>query len=146
MFDVLKRDLVLTRVPVSKPTWRRMTETFANDILDCNIKTYILFSFTLSEIFPVDIVITTPNAPRLHREVNRSYENYLTLFRQQHFICQWPRAAHKMPTTVDTWLSWIRASWYNYENNQQDALYRLIYYSNSALHVSTTVVILQIDF
>jgi hypothetical protein len=24
---------------------------------------------------------------------------------------------------------------YNYENNQQDALYRLIYYSKSALHV-----------
>jgi hypothetical protein len=33
------------------------------------------------------------------------------------------------------WRSWIRASWYNYENNQQDALYRLIYYSKSALHV-----------
>ena len=30
----------------------------------------------------------------------------------------------------------IRASWYNYEDNQQDALYRLIYYSKSALHVS----------
>jgi len=34
-----------------------------------------------------------------------------------------------------TWLSWIRASWYNYENNQQDDLYRLIYYSKSAVHV-----------
>ena len=80
-----------------------MTETFANDILDCNIKTYIHFSFTLSEIFPVDIVITTPNAPRFHREVNRSCENYLTLFRQQNdFTCQWPTAAHKMPTTVQT--------------------------------------------
>jgi len=33
------------------------------------------------------------------------------------------------------WCSWIRASWYNYENNPQAALYRLIYYSNSALHV-----------
>ena len=29
--------------------------------------------------------------------------------------------------------------WYNYENNQQDALYRLIYYSKSALHVSGDV-------
>jgi len=28
---------------------------------------------------------------------------------------------------------------YNYENNQQDALYRLIYYSKSALHVSGNV-------
>jgi hypothetical protein len=28
---------------------------------------------------------------------------------------------------------------YNYENNQQDALYRLIYYSKSALHVSGDV-------
>jgi hypothetical protein len=27
----------------------------------------------------------------------------------------------------------------NYENNQQDALYRLIYYSRSALHVSGDV-------
>jgi len=27
----------------------------------------------------------------------------------------------------------------NYENNQQDALYRLIYYSKSALHVSGDV-------
>jgi len=33
------------------------------------------------------------------------------------------------------WRSWIRASWYNYEKNQQDALYRLIYYSRSSLHV-----------
>jgi hypothetical protein len=33
------------------------------------------------------------------------------------------------------WISWIRASWYNYENNQQAALYRLIYYSKSALRV-----------
>ena len=38
-----------------------------------------------------------------------------------------------------TWRSWIRASWYNYENNQQDALCRLIYYSSSALHVSGDV-------
>jgi len=28
---------------------------------------------------------------------------------------------------------------HNYENNQQDALYRLIYYSKSALHVSGDV-------
>jgi hypothetical protein len=28
---------------------------------------------------------------------------------------------------------------YNYENNQQDALYRLIYYSKSVLHVSGDV-------
>ena len=38
-----------------------------------------------------------------------------------------------------TWRLWIRASWYNYENNQQDALHRLIYYSKSALHVSGDV-------
>ena len=37
------------------------------------------------------------------------------------------------------WCSWICASWYNCENNQQDALYRLIYYSKSALHVSGDV-------
>jgi hypothetical protein len=37
------------------------------------------------------------------------------------------------------WRLWIRASWYNYENNQQDALYRLIYYAKSALHVSGDV-------
>jgi len=30
----------------------------------------------------------------------------------------------------------IKNMQYNYENNQQDALYRLIYYSKSALHVS----------
>jgi len=41
--------------------------------------------------------------------------------------------------TFFAWRSWIRASWYNYENNQQDALYRLIYYSRSALHVSGDV-------
>ena len=35
--------------------------------------------------------------------------------------------------------SWIRASWYNYENNQHDALHRLIYYSKSVLHVSGDV-------
>jgi hypothetical protein len=38
-----------------------------------------------------------------------------------------------------TWRSWIHASWHNYENNQQDALFRLIYYSKSALHVSGDV-------
>jgi hypothetical protein len=35
-----------------------------------------------------------------------------------------------------------RVEWYlvtNYENDQQDALYRLIYYSKSALHVSGDV-------
>jgi hypothetical protein len=37
------------------------------------------------------------------------------------------------------WRSWIRASWYYYKNNQQDALYRFIYYSKSALHVSGDV-------
>ena len=49
--------------------------------------------------------------------------------------------------------TWVRCCWlqllvnlmshgfkiYNYENNQQDALYRLIYYSRSALHVSGDV-------
>jgi hypothetical protein len=35
--------------------------------------------------------------------------------------------------------SWNRASRYNHENNKQDALYRLIYYSKSALHVSGDV-------
>jgi hypothetical protein len=38
-----------------------------------------------------------------------------------------------------TWPSRIRASWYNYENNKKDALYRLIYYFKSALHVSDDV-------
>jgi hypothetical protein len=33
----------------------------------------------------------------------------------------------------------INYIYYNYENNQQDALYRLIYYSKSALHVSGDV-------
>jgi hypothetical protein len=42
-------------------------------------------------------------------------------------------------TWLTTWHSWIRASWYKYENNQQDALWRLIYYSKSALHVSGDV-------
>jgi hypothetical protein len=37
------------------------------------------------------------------------------------------------------WCAWIRVSWYNDENNQQDALYRLIYWSKSALHVSADV-------
>jgi hypothetical protein len=41
--------------------------------------------------------------------------------------------------TTETWLSWIRASWYNHKNNQQHALYKLIYYSKSALHVSGDV-------
>ena len=30
----------------------------------------------------------------------------------------------------------LTAFWYNYESNQPDALYRLIYYSKSAPHVS----------
>jgi hypothetical protein len=33
----------------------------------------------------------------------------------------------------------LNAVWINYENNQQDALYRLSYYSKSALHVSGDV-------
>jgi hypothetical protein len=36
-----------------------------------------------------------------------------------------------------TWLAFMNpCMWYNYENNQQYALYRLIYCSKSALHVS----------
>ena len=42
-------------------------------------------------------------------------------------------------TTLWTCRSRIRASWYNYKNNQQDALYRLIHYSKSAVHVSGNV-------
>jgi hypothetical protein len=34
-----------------------------------------------------------------------------------------------------TWRSWIRESWYNYENNQQEALHRFIYYFKSPLYV-----------
>ena len=41
--------------------------------------------------------------------------------------------------SFDIWRSRSRASWHNYENNQQNALYRLIYYSKSALHVSGDV-------
>jgi hypothetical protein len=52
------------------------------------------------------------------------YANISVTFRLQHSF---------------TWRSWIRASWYNYENNQQDALYRLIYYSKPAVHVSGDV-------
>ena len=37
------------------------------------------------------------------------------------------------------WRSWIRASWYKCVNNNQDALYRIIHYSKSALHVSGDV-------
>jgi hypothetical protein len=43
------------------------------------------------------------------------------------------------PNVNTPWRSWIRASWYNYENNQKDALYRLIHYSKSAVHVSWEV-------
>ena len=56
-------------------------------------------------------------------------------------VCQnFPRFSSVMSAdwTLDTcvaWRSWIRASWYKYENNQQDALYRLIYYSKSDLLV-----------
>ena len=46
---------------------------------------------------------------------------------------------HFIKTSRRTWRSWIRASWYSYENNQQDAIYRLIYYSMSALHISGDV-------
>jgi hypothetical protein len=42
-------------------------------------------------------------------------------------------------TNIFLWRSRLCASWYNYENNQQDALYRSIYYSKSALHVSGNV-------
>jgi len=45
----------------------------------------------------------------------------------------------RMSRQSSSWHSWIRASWYNYENNQQDALYRLICYSKLAVHVSDDV-------
>jgi len=44
-----------------------------------------------------------------------------------------------MSVDTEAWSSWIHALWCNYENIQQDALYRLIYYSKSALHVSGDV-------
>jgi len=49
------------------------------------------------------------------------------------------KCSSKDESTKNSWRSWIRASWYNYKNNQQDALYRLIYFSKSALHVSGDV-------
>jgi hypothetical protein len=54
-------------------------------------------------------------------------------FRIYIHVVLWPK--YSQPT----WRSWNRASWYNCVNNQQDALYRLIYYSKSALHVSGDV-------
>jgi len=48
-------------------------------------------------------------------------------------------ANHNCTQLSFDWRSWIRASWYNYENNQQDELYRLIYYSKTAVHVSGDV-------
>jgi len=50
-----------------------------------------------------------------------------------------PRLKVRQEYNRKTWRSWIRALWYNYENNQLDALYRLIYYYKSALHVSGDV-------
>ena len=45
---------------------------------------------------------------------------------------------YELRCSYQTWHSWIRASWYDYENNQQDVLYRLIYYSKF-IHVSGDV-------
>jgi hypothetical protein len=62
-------------------------------------------------------------------------ENYSLKFSIK--IPEFPRCEDKRGSCI--WRSWIRASWYNYENNQQGALYRLIYYSKSAVHVSGDV-------
>jgi hypothetical protein len=53
------------------------------------------------------------------------------------------RLAHAYKGTEAARRSWIRASRHNYEDNQQDALYRLMYYSKSALHVSDDVFVHQ---
>ena len=45
--------------------------------------------------------------------------------------------ARTVGTVLTNFISWF--SLLNYENNQQDALYRLIYYSKSVLHVSGEV-------
>ena len=47
-------------------------------------------------------------------------------------------ASHKQQTIICI-IEKVRLSKINQENNQQDALYRLIYYSRSALHVSDDV-------
>ena len=54
-----------------------------------------------------------------HPTLHSSFRNVLT-------------TCNALPTV---WHSWIRALWYIYENNQQDALYRFIYYSKLAVHV-----------
>jgi hypothetical protein len=54
-------------------------------------------------------------------------------FRIYIHVVLWPK--YSQPT----WRSWNRASWYNCVNNQQDALYRLMYYSTSGLHFSGDV-------
>jgi hypothetical protein len=62
-----------------------------------------------------------------------------------HLPLFWTRSTRSKPfysiplRSALVWCSWIRVSWYNYENNQQDAPYRLIYFSKSALHVSGDV-------
>jgi hypothetical protein len=55
------------------------------------------------------------------------------------FFCDAPSQNHFTLSLFEFWRSWDRASWYNHENNQQDALYRLIYYSKSAVRVSGDV-------
>jgi len=80
----------------------------------------------LSNLAEIRCKIATHNAIELWRVSWKSGEG------RPYFRC-----GHNW--TLQTWRSWIRALWYNYENNQQDALYRLIYYSKSALHVSGNV-------
>jgi hypothetical protein len=82
-------------------------------------------------------------------------KNFPTFFRNRSFILvfikvchlplSWARSTRSKPShsiplrSAFVWCSWNRASWYSYENNQQDALYRLMYSSKSALHVSGDV-------
>ena len=80
--------------------------------------------------------------PRSQTEIHRHKHEQRIIQRsimERHETPHSMSCEQKCRTAVSTSRSWIRASWYNYENNQQDGLYRLIYYSKSALRVSCDV-------
>ena len=72
------------------------------------------------------VYILTNALQRLHRCLKYIYIYYI-------YIIHTRRSAYLLSLC-----SPIMAA-YNYENNKQDALYKLIYYSKSALHVSGDV-------
>jgi hypothetical protein len=112
----------------------------SNFLYCCHASRTISLLCIVTSTFRTDLYLVPPyfTVKVVWKDLSRI--TFLCLNSASLIFCWWTFSNSKWTLELNkTWRSWICASWYNYANNQQGALYILIYYSRWALHVSGDV-------